>query len=369
MVLDTVTADIRQNGKRLEYALGLANAPGNLDNIARAGLYGHLVRNTGQANLYQRNRAGREGFRFGLDVTWTDSLVRASVTPPDPLFGFEPWTVNRGNYLAYRFDKRVEADLDMTHGDQRFAIRTTPGGGDDDDIRLDIAGLNVGPAMGLFPSAPPVDGVLGANLTLNLAADSLSLRGGVSVAELTYDKQRFGSVDLGLFYKQDRGHLADARLTLDGAEVLTVQGDCREGRESPLDLTVTVPGFPLQRANVFLPADLLRLSGSLQARVHAGGTPERPKLDGGVRFAGTDVRVPMIGTSFGLSADTIRIAGSRILFDDYAVYAPNKSALTVGGEVSLADFGRMTADLALRASDFQFVDVARKAGTAVYGKA
>lgn len=113
------------------------------------------MRNTGQANLYQRNRAGREGFRFGLDVTWTDSLVRASVTPPDPLFGFEPWTVNRGNYLAYRFDKRVEADLDMTHGDQRFAIRTTPGGGDDDDIRLDIAGLNVGPALGLFPSAPP----------------------------------------------------------------------------------------------------------------------------------------------------------------------------------------------------------------------
>ena len=92
----------------------------------------------------------------------------------------------------------------MTHGDQRFAIRTTPGGGADDDIRLDIAGLNVGPALGLFPSAPPVDGVLGANLTLNLAADSLSLRGGVSVAELTYDKQRFGSVDLGLFYKQDR---------------------------------------------------------------------------------------------------------------------------------------------------------------------
>ena len=88
VVLDTVTADIRQNGKRLEYALGLANAPENLDNIARAGLYGHLVRNTGQANLYQRNRAGREGFRFGLDVTWTDSLVRASVTPPDPLFDF-----------------------------------------------------------------------------------------------------------------------------------------------------------------------------------------------------------------------------------------------------------------------------------------
>lgn len=369
VVLDTVRACIRQNGPRLEYAFGLANAPGNLDNIAQAGVHGHLVRNTGEANFYQRNRAGRAGFRFGLGAMWTDSLVRASVTPPDPLFGFEPWTVNRDNYLVYRFDKHVEADLDMSHGDQRFAIRTIPGSDASDRIRLDIAGLNVGSALGLLPSAPPVDGVLGANLTLNLGANSLSLRGGVSVGELTYDKRRFGNVDLGLFYKQDRGHLADARLTLDGAEVLSVRGDYREGRESPLDLTVSVPGFPLQPVNVFLPADLLRLSGSLQARLHAGGRPGRLALDGGVRFAGTDIRVPMIGTSFGLSADTIRIAGSRILFDDYAVFAPNKSALTIGGGVNLADFGHMTADLVLRASDFQFVDVPRKAGTAVYGKA
>ena len=181
------------------------------------------------------------------------------MTPLNPLFGFEPWSVNPGNYLVYRFDKRLEADLDLTHGDQRVALHTTPGDGSADDIRLDIAGLNIGSALGLFPSAPPVDGVLGANIALDLATDSLSLRGGLSVAELTYDKQRFGNVDLGLFYKQDQGHLADARLTLDGAEVLSVRGDYRTGRESPLDLTVTVPGFPLQQANVFLPADLLRL--------------------------------------------------------------------------------------------------------------
>ena len=77
----------------------------------------------------------------------------------------------------------------------------------------------------------------------------------------------------------------------------------------------------------------------------------------------------MIGTSFGLSADTIRIAGSRILFDDYAVYAPNKSALTVGGEVSLADFGRMTADLARGPRISSSSTWPAKAGTAVYGKA
>lgn len=55
------------------------------------------------------------------------------------------------------------------------------------------------------------------------------------MAELTYDKQRFGSVYLGAVLQTGPGeHLADARLTLDGAEVLTVQGDCGEGAEIPL---------------------------------------------------------------------------------------------------------------------------------------
>ena len=72
--------------------------------------------------------------------------------------------------------------------------------------------------------------------------------------------------------------MADARLTLDGAEVLTVRGDYRAERESPLDLTATIPGFPLQQANVFLPDDLIRLRGRLQAKIHAGGAADRPRL-------------------------------------------------------------------------------------------
>lgn len=77
----------------------------------------------------------------------------------------------------------------------------------------------------------------------------------------------------------------------------------------------------------------------------------------------------MIGTSFRLSSDTIRIADSRVRFNDYAVTAPNKNPLTIRGSVDLSDFAQMKADLALRASDFQFVNVARKEGAPVYGKA
>ncbi len=93
-----------------------------------------------------------------------------------------------------------------------------------------------------------------------MTRDSLTLRGDLSIAELTYDKQRFGNVDSDSITSRT-GTPGRARLTLDGAEVLTVRGDYRAERESPLDLTATIPGFPLQQANVFLPDDLIRLSG------------------------------------------------------------------------------------------------------------
>ena len=368
IVLDTLTARLRQKGSRLEYDLRMANAPGNLDNIAVAGLYGHIVENTAAVTLYQQNRAGQQGFRFGLDAEWNDSLIRASVTPADPVFGFEHWAVNPGNYLVYRFDKGPQADLDLTHGEQKFAVHTVSDAGSP-GVRLDIAGLNIGAILQLLPSAPPVGGVLGAGVTLARTTDSLAVRGNVSVAGLAYDKQLFGDVGLGVLYEQGREQHAALRLALDGAEVLSAQGDYRKERESPLDFTLTIPGFPLQKANVFLPADLLRLSGNLHGRLHAGGAPDRLELNGGVQFAQTNVRVPMIGTSFRLSSDTIRIDRSRVVFDHYAITAPNKSPLTIDGSVDLTDFGRIWADIALQASDFQFVNVARKEGTAVYGKA
>lgn len=369
ITLDTLTAGVWQDESRLQYRLRVTNAPGNLDHVALASLSGHVVRNTAEVNLRQQDRGGREGFRFGIDASWSDSLVRASVTPGNPVFGFAPWSVNPGNYLVYRFDKSFDADLDMTHDHQRFALHTVPGPDSLSSVRLDIAGLDIGSILELLPAAPPIGGVLGTEMTLERASDSLALRGDVTLAGLSYEKQRFGDLDFGISYAQGRGHRADARLTLDGAEVLSVAGDYREERDSPLDLTATVPGFPLQPVNVFLPADMLRLKGSLEGRVHAGGSVDRLQLDGGLRFAQTEVRVPMIGTSFRLSSDTIRIDRSRIRFDDYAITAPNKSALTIDGGVDLSDLKRMTADLALSASDFQVVNVARSEGSAVYGKA
>lgn len=370
--LDTAGIRFRQEGRRLTYGVLLDNTSGGLEQVARAALTGHLVADSCRVDLSLQNRAGADVTRFGWDVVWSDSLVRATLGPAAPLFGSALWSVNPDNYVIYGFDGTLRADLDLTHGAQRFALCTLPvqeTPDAPDALRLDMAGLRIASMLEALPVAPPLDGVLGAGIQLERRADSLAVGGEVSVAGLSYDGQRFGDVGLGLSYAGGRGYRGALRLTLDSAEVLTARGSYEPQQPQPLDFALTIPGFPLERANAFLPADLLRLSGTLGGSLCATGTTAAPQIDGGLHFTGTKLRVPMIGTSFALSSDTIRIRDSRVRFDRYAVTAPNKHALTLDGVFDLSNLTAPTVDLALHAADFQAVNVARTERTAVYGTA
>lgn len=370
--LDTAGIRLRQEGRQLTYGVLLDNTSGGLERAARAGISGSLVADSCRVDLSLQNRAGADVTRFGWDVVWSDSLVRATLGPAAPLFGSALWSVNPDNYVIYGFDGTLRADLDLTHGAQRFALCTLPvqeTPDAPDALRLDMAGLRIASMLEALPEAPPLDGVLGAGIQLERRADSLAVGGEVSVAGLSYDGQRFGDVGFGLSYAGGRGYRGALRLTLDSAEVLTARGSYEPQQPRPLDFALTIPSFPLERANAFLPAELLRLSGSLGGSLRATGTATAPQIDGGLHFTGTKLRVPMIGTSFALSSDTIRIRDSRVRFDRYAVTAPNKHALTLDGVFDLSNLTAPTVDLALHAADFQAVNVARTERTAVYGTA
>ena len=366
--LDTVGVSLLQQGARLHYALRMNNAPGNLDHVAAAGVYGDLIRNTATMHLYQRERSGREGLKSGIDISWNDSLVRLSLEP-DPQFGFEPWSVNPGNYLVYRFDRQVSADLDLTRNRQRFALHSRPEENGTEEIRLEMAGLGIGTMLELLPSAPPVDGDLSADLAVRLGSDTLALQGRIALAGLSYEQRRFGDLALKAHYAQGRRHLAEAGLAIDSLDVLTARFHYDSKADTPLDARLDLPGIPLERINVFLPEEMLQLSGVLSGTILATGTTEHPLLNGGVRFSGTDIRVPMIGTSFRLAEDTLRFDDSRLRFDRYAILAPNRQSLTIDGQTDLSNLQRITADLRLQAADFQFVNVPRKERTTVYGEA
>lgn len=116
-----------------------------------------------------------------------------------------------------------------------------------------------------------------------------------------------------------------------------------------------------------MPAGTVSLAGMLRGEAGIRGKTSDMRIDGELTFAGTNVGVPMIGTSFGLSETPIVIRDNEVLFTNFAIVSPNKKPLTIDGRISLGDFSQITTDLRMKARDFEMIDVRKNRRSMVYG--
>ena len=370
--LDTLTFSLRQQRKQLNYLLRLANHPGNLDNVGMIALYGNIAGDRAILNCLQKSRSGEEGFRFGLQGVLSDSTVTVSMFPENPTFGSRQWSVNPDNHIVYHIGKDIHADFLLTHDNQRVSLRTTDHT-EHGPLALDIAGIDIGKTLALFPTPPPIDGRFDTHIVLQQQdTTGTSLEAGGNVTDLQYDKRRVGTIGLGFDYRMEKGSRQQfaAKLSLDSTEVLSARGSYTDTLpERPLELKVELPGLPLTPVNALLTPGMAQLSGALKGKIAATGSFQNLSVDGSLAFAETAVEVGMIGTTFTLSPSPISIDNSLVRFGNFQIIAPNKKPLTIDGQINLRDFRAITADLLLTASDFQVVNVAKSRKSMVYGQA
>ena len=375
LTLDTLNVGLRRNDRQLDYFVRLANRPGNIEQMALIALSGNVLENRAVANLYQCNRADSVGFRFGLNAELQDSAVRVQLTPERPVFGFVPWQVNTDNYLLYRFDKFLDANLrlEVPQSGQHVYIVSAPlepslptGA-----IKLDMAGIDIGEALGLLPAPPAIAGVLNTELGFGFDRGQIVASGSLGVNDLAYDSRRVGSLGLDLDFQSDslNRFMLDAALRVEGQPVLKADGTYLTGGDGSLAFRATIQSFPLTLANAFLPEETARLEGALTGWVSVSGSSGNPVVNGELRFAGGKLAVPMIGTTFGIADRPIAIADSRLTFDKFGLTDPDNQPFTIDGTVDFSDFSRLTTDLALRATNFNVVRSGRSGGSQVYGRA
>lgn len=372
MILDTLNIGLQRQEQRLNYFLRLANRPGNLERMALIALYGDIEGKTARINFFQRDRADSIGFWFGLETLLQDSALRVSLFPLNPIFGYERWTANPNNYILLHRNKRLYANLNLEHGRQHLRLQPgqlphLPEGA----VNLDIAGIDIASVLELLPAPPPAGGMLSTNLTLGLNQTTVAAKGLLHIDSLQYNGQRVGDIGLQLAFLSDSLHRKklDARLDIDSQTVLTALGSYVGAPADSLHFELGLPSFPLAPLNPFLPADVARLTGSLQGKVRINGPLQHPSFDGSLKIADGSLSVPMIGTSFGLSDRPITLADHHVTFDAFGLTAPGNKALALDGTVDLSDFSQLYADLRLHASDFPLIHAPRNSQSMVYGKA
>lgn len=372
VTLDSLTAEIRQEGARLNYYTGVGILNNNPLNLSKLIISGYLENNKLITNCFQQNKQKETGFNFESEISYQDSLIRYHMISEHPVMAFEPWAINTANYIDYHLARRLSANFQLTANDKEVSLHTNQLPDRAYPVtHLILKGIQLESVLGLFPTLPAIGGLLSAHIDIMPTPNFFELFGELGIGKFVYNKKNIGDIHLTLNGKSDEnnGYLMTAGLDIDKWKAFQMNGSYHPSAEEQLSINISTPELPLNSINAFLPPNTGDLSGWLKSRFQIGGNPSRPVLNGYIHFDQAAVQVPAIGTQFTFSPDSITIKDNLLRFNKYAISAPNKQQLYIDGEVNARDFANIYTNLSLSARDFQMVNVEKNKSTMIYGKA
>lgn len=377
MRLDTIGLDIAQYGPRMVLAAKVDNRPGTFDEWAHVRLDGYMADNRLGMTVTQQNIAGKTGYDVGLDVRLNDSTLVLSVDPTDPTIAYQPWTVNEDNYIKWSFaHKHIDANLHMHGAGSSLAIYTNHIEGQDDhqeELVVDISDIKIADWIKLNPFAPPMDGLLSANLKVSAEGKDINGAGTVSLTDFMYDRQRVGTIGADLKVSTDLGGRirAQADVSIDSVRTITLAGALNDSTAgSPLALDFSMIHFPLTTVNPFMPAGTAKLRGTLNGSLKISGDSNNPVFNGFINFDSTAVKLALTGAEYKFSDSKIPVDSGMVTLTDFEIAGVNGEPLKIDGTVALRPLSNPTMELKLSANNMQLVNNLKPAkGADVYGKA
>src|SRR5690606_38045421 len=114
-------------------------------------------------------------------------------------------------------------------------------------------------------------------------------------------------------------------------------GFYRGGENPGMDVTARINRFDLTSLQPILSNQLEDLAGVLTGQVIARGTPEKPDIDGQLRFNETKFLSTYLNTRFSIASETISFIEEGISFDAFEVADQNDNKARLDGTIQTAD--------------------------------
>lgn len=371
--LDTIRAKIMTTGDSIRYTARIVNNKRNPQYVFQALVDGELAE-TGSnvaARIYDAN--GKLGVRVGLAAMMREDGIQVSLTDTHPILGYKKFTANADNYLMLGRDMRVSAKLQL-EASKGMGVRIYSNDDNEDalqDITIGMTQFDLDKVLSVIPYMPDITGIMNGDFHIVQTEGALSVSSNLSVDNLVYEKCPMGNVGTEFVYMpmSDGTHAVDGILKYDDDEVATIKGTYQSEGEGYLDATIGMDKLPLHFINGFVPDQLVGLEGCGEGSLTVKGSLSKPQVDGEIYMDSVYLVSVPYGLRMRFDNDPVRIAGSKLLFENFMMYANNESPLNIQGSLDFSNLDKMKLDIKMRAQNFLLVDAKENARSEAYGKA
>ena len=378
--LDTVFFAISQDTTRMKLQGGVINGPRNPQFTFRSILTGEIRNEDAELTVNFTDSQGRTGVLLGLNARpLTEGHGKGNgfllhITPEEPVIAFRKFRFNDAhNWVYFHKNMRVYANIDMV-GDDGIGFRMQSEEADTvslQNIHLELNRFRLSELGQVMPYLPQLRGLLTAKAHYKQTDNRLQVSAEADVKELSYEGQPVGDLGVSGTWLPEEGnrHLLGGKFMVNNREVLTVGGILgeKDGRDT-LAVAARLKRFPLDIANAFVPDKMVSLRGYLNSDITVRGSLKKPELQGQLALDTASVFIRQAGARYWFSTRPVKIQDNRLMFDRFSLYTTSDNPFSIDGTIDFRNLERPTADLQLRAVNYNLLNAPRHRGSLVYGK-
>ena len=371
--LDTIRALIKTEGDTIRYSAHVQNNKNNPQYVFRALVEGELQERGSNidARIYDANN--KLGVDVGLSALLLDDGVKLSLIDTHPILGYKKFTANEDNYLMLGNDDRVSANL-VLKAAGGMGVRVYSNDENLDalqDITVSMSNFNLDKVLGVIPYMPDISGIMDGDFHVIQTKEELSVSSNLQIDNLVYEKCPMGDVGTEFVYmpKSDGSHYVDGYLSYEGDEVATVKGTYKSVGDGYLDAEVGMGKLPLHFINGFVPDQIVGLKGYGEGTLSLKGALNKLDVEGEVYLDSAYLVSVPYGVNMRFANDPVRIVDSKLLLENFMMYANNESPLNVQGDLDFSNLDQMMLNVRMRAQNFQLIDAKENARSEAFGKA
>ena len=371
--LDTIRALIHTQGDTIKYAARVQNNRNNPQYVFKALVEGELQEQGSNidARIYDANN--KLGVDVGLAALLLDNGVKISLIDTHPVLGYKKFTANDDNYLMLGNDDRVSANL-VLKAVGGMGVRIYSNDENEDalqDLTVSMSNFNLDKLLSVIPYMPDIQGVMDGDFHIVQTKEDLSVSSNLKIDNLVYEKCPMGDVGSEFVYmpKSDGSHYVDGFLTYEGEEVGTVKGTYKSEGDGYLDAELGMERLPLHFANGFVPDQIIGLKGYGEGKLSLKGALSKLDVEGEVYLDSAYLVSVPYGVTMRFANDPVRIVGSKLLFENFMMYANNESPLNLQGDLDFTNVSNMLLNIRMRAQNFLLIDAKENARSEAFGKA
>ena len=379
MLLDTINFAIKSDSIRTTYQAQVRNNKKNPQYTFNA-LVDGILQDRGTTfgtRLYDAN--GDLGVRLGLQATMEDRGLMFRAHVKEPVLGFRKFKVNDENFVFLSHDGRVSADV-VLRADDGTGVQIYTNDDNEEakqDVTVSVNHFDLERILSVIPYTPNVKGMMNGDFHFVQTDNQVTVSSDLGIQNLIYENSPVGNIGTEFVYmpKTDGSHYIDGILKLEGKDIATLNGTYfnkyNEDKKlsGTLDATVELLRTPLSIINGFIPNQIIGFEGYGEGSLAVHGPLSAPIANGEVFLDSAYLVSQPYGVRLRFDNDPVIIKGSKLLFENFEMYANNSSPLTTYGSLDFTNPEHIRLDLRMRAQNFLLIDAKENFRSEAFGKA